>query len=403
MSAPSHLLLHIGMLIDGRGGAPVEDAAMVIRDGVITFVGRRADAPQEEGALVIDATGLTALPGLIDGHNGLDCRLSTVPALRGYLQHGVTTVVAYQGNLGGVNRGVALRDAIDAGQLPGCARLVVGHVVNATHTHNVGYTADGPWEVRRAVREMVAAGADFIKASATGAFWPDGMGIDRLNYTPAELEALVSEAHAWQIPVVLHAHTEPGIRRSIEAGADAVVHASFISRASLETMAERKTCLIPTLRVTSERNIHLPSNAPGMKRAMAAAAPWVRNAVGEANRLGVPLVMGSHGPGSAPAWQRLGETSGFELAEMVACGLTPLEAIGSATLAGARAYRMDHRVGSLEVGKEADLILMDGNPAEKIALFQDPGCIALVFLKGRAAYDPAGRVASAFRICGLDR
>ena len=125
------------------------------------------------------------------------------------------------------------------------ADLVVGCIVNATNGHVKGRMADGPWEVRKAVREMVEAGCDFIKTAASGGFWDMHEDCSMINYTPEELNALVDEAHAWGKPVAVHAHTQPGLNYSIEAGADMIHHGCFIDEEALQGSAKKRLVLYP--------------------------------------------------------------------------------------------------------------------------------------------------------------
>lgn len=378
-----------GRIVDGTGKGPLEGGAILVREGRIIYVGARSEVPCAEGLPVIEDKNLTAMPGLIDGHNGFVGyvgMLGSVQVLRRYLQYGITTAISFHGNPeGNKNWGVPLRDAIDEGKLRGCARIRVGYVVNCTNAHNHGRTADGPWEVRKAVREMAQLGADFIKTAASGGFWGKHEGLKRPNYTREEFEALVDEAHAQGLKVGVHAHSQPGLDRAIEAGADMVYHGCLIDRSALEKMAERKTWFLPTLRITSERNLDAWPDMPWQRERMGPAAKPHRDGFRLALELGVPVAMGSDGPGSSHVWG-FGESSTFEVAEMARCGMTPLEAICAATLGTARAYGIDDQVGSLEVGKEADIVCVQGNPLEVLDQLQNRDHVALVFQQGRVEY-----------------
>ena len=198
-------VLH-GTLIDGTGAASVADSAVLVREGRVEAVGKSEDTEIPEGAQVIDATGKTVMPGIIEGHSHVRGDRKSQKVLRLSLQRGITTVCSVESN----PPGLELRDAIEKGDVRGCSRLVGGSIVTCTCGHVKYRTADGPWEVRKAIREMVLAGSDFIKTAASGGFAGVG-GPNEVcawrNYTPQELEALVEEAHAWGIPVVVHCHT----------------------------------------------------------------------------------------------------------------------------------------------------------------------------------------------------
>lgn len=381
--APTYLI-HAARVIDGTGRAPIENGAVLISDGKIMYVGPSGQVPPTEGAQVIDAPGVTVMPGLIDGHNGLAGGINTIKILRCYLQFGITTAMVFHGNRAG-NPTLPTRDAIRNGDLRGCAQIVVGHAVNCTHGHNKGRIADGPWEVRRAVREMIEQGADFIKTAASGGFWEPNESMNSPNFTQEELNALVDETHAWGKVVGVHVHTQPGLDRAIEAGVDIIYHGCQIDAAAVEKMVEKGIWFIPTLKVTHPRNIAAWVERPWMRAEMRACTDVHREGVKLAVKLGGKVAMGSDGPGTHYTWL-YGESSVFETAELVNCGMTPLQAICASTLGTAQAYRIDHRVGSLEPGKQADILCVEGNPLDNIEQLQDQSKVALVFLNGKVEY-----------------
>lgn len=374
-------VVHAGKMIDGTGAQPLTNAAILIRNGLIAYAGSAEGLPSHDDAIVIDASNQTVMPGLIDGDAGFTGGLGTVRTLQTYLRHGVTTMATFNGMVPGKMPAVELRDAIEKGTLRGCSRLLVGHVVNATNGHNRGRTADGPWEIRKAVREMAEAGADFIKTSATGGFvdTPDGRGVHTLSYTPEELSALVDEAHAWGLTVNIHAHSQPGLDRAIEAGADRIMHGCFIDDAAVAKLAERDVWYIPTLRITSRMN--MAAFQAGVLDQKEVSHTIHRAGVRSAIAKGVQIALGSHAPGPGAVW-RLGESTAVELAELVECGMTPLAAIAVGTLQTAKAYGIDRRVGSLEAGKQADIVCVAGDPLEQIELLRDQSRISIVFQKG---------------------
>ncbi|MDF2722073.1 MAG: amidohydrolase [Paenibacillus sp.] len=381
--APTYVI-HAGKIIDGTGKAPIENATLVHSAGKIVYVGPRAQAPTPEGAQVIEAPDLTVMPGLIDGHNGISGGLGAVKKLRCYTQYGITTAMSFHGNRQG-NPTLPTRDKIRQGELRGCADLYVGHAVNCTHGHNKGRIADGPWEVRKAVREMLEQGADFIKTAASGGFWYPDESMSSPNYTAEEMNALVDEAHAWGKIVGVHVHTQPGLDRAIEAGADIIYHGCMIDSAAIEKMAKKGTWYMPTLKVTAQRNIDAWVDRPWMRAEMEASSVVHRQGVKLAVELGVNIAMGSDGPGTRYTWL-YGENSVFEVAQLVECGMTPLQAICASTLGTAKAYRLDNKIGSLEAGKDADILCVRGNPLDNIVQLQDQSRVSLVFLKGKVEY-----------------
>ena len=244
------IVLH-GKLIDGTGVDPVADSAILIRDSRIEAVGKAGDISIPGEAEVIDASGKTVMPGIIDGHAHIGGDGQAQQFLRLSLQRGITTICSVSSNTSGIK----LRNEIESGVVRGCARLVSACIVTCTHGHVKFRTADGPWEVRKAVREMVMAGAEFIKTAASGGFWAADESCSVRNYTYEELEALVDEAHAWDVPVAVHCHTQPGFNNCIRAGVDQIHHGAYIDEEALRGIKEKDLFYIPTLAVTCQRNI----------------------------------------------------------------------------------------------------------------------------------------------------
>lgn len=373
-------ILH-GLLIDGTGADPVPDSVLLIRDGRIEAAGPAGQVAVSGDAMVIDASGKTVMPGIIEGHAHVDGIAYDQKVLRLSLQRGITTVCSVSANL----KGIELRNAIEAGHVRGCARLLAGFVITCTNGHVRFRTADGPWEVRKAVREMKMADADFVKTAASGGFRGAHEGRSDCsdpNYTLEELRALVDEAHAWGTPVVVHCHTQPGLNRCIEAGVDQVHHGAFIDREAVYALKEKDVYFMPTLKVTSERNISTKhSYRPWEEEVMRRAHPVHRAGVRLAHEAGVRLAVGTDYPGHRSAW-RIGDPTMFELVELVACGLSPMEAIVAATRNTADAYRKLDDFGTLEPGKKADIIVVRGNPLEDIALLAGEDNICMVFKDG---------------------
>lgn len=380
-------LLHAGYLIDGTGKPPIQNAALLFHQGKIQYAGPLSQAPVVNEAIVINAPELTVLPGLIDGNNICSGALKNIPILRGYLKYGVTTMMGISMPHHGEPPVQNLRDAIEEGALPGCASLVAGNMITCTNGRYPGFKADGPWEIRRGVREMAGNGAEFIATASNGNFGGpgNGEGVHFLCYTREELDALVDEAHAWNLPVAVHAMTQPGLNRAIEAGADIIMHGCFIDEDAIEKMAEKNLWYMPTLIITCPRTIENLKKYPGMQAKKQAALEIHRAGVKHAVKAGVRLCLGGHGMGFQPHWN-YGEATAFELSELVRYGLTPLEAITAGTLATAQAFRIANRTGSLEPGKEADLLCVHGNPLEDIALLQRQEQVAMVFKKGNLLY-----------------
>jgi imidazolonepropionase-like amidohydrolase len=362
-------------LIDGNGGPPVVDATVLVCDEGIHAIGPGIEIPPE--AEIIDAAGRTVMPGLVEGHAHVGGNTEAIQTLRLSLQRGITTVCSVSAN----RDGIRLRDGINAGQVRGCARLIAGCVVCPTHGHVKFRTADGPWEVRKAVREMTDMGADFIKTAASGGFWSANETCSVRNYTLEELDALVDEAHAWGVPVVVHAHTQPGIGNSIRAGVDQIHHGAFIDEAGVRGIKEAGLYFMPTLRVTCDRNLAAWPDRPWMLEEMRKAQPIHRAGVRLAHEIGAKIALGTDYPGSGKGWL-VGDATPWELTELRECGLSPMETIVAATRTTAEAYRKLDRFGTLEPDKFADLLIVDGNPLDDLGILYDETKIALVMKQG---------------------
>ncbi|MBM4083421.1 MAG: amidohydrolase family protein [Planctomycetes bacterium] len=370
------VVLH-GTLIDGTGAAPATDSAVVIRGQRIEAVGVARQFAVPEGAEVIDATGRTVMPGIIEGHAHVGGDPGGQRTLRLSLHRGITTVCSVSANL----RGIELRNGIDSGAVRGCARLVAGCIVTPTNGHVKFRAADGPWEVRKAVREMVMAGADFIKTAASGGFWGQNETCSMRNYTFEELDALADEAHAWNKPAVVHCHTQPGLANCIRAGIDQIHHGAFIDPAAVHGIKEKGLYYMPTLAVTCQRNIEALADQPWQTKEMIPAQPIHRAGVRLAHELGVKLCVGCDYPGTPKGW-KIGDRTMFEMQELVRCGLTPMEALVAATRTNAAAYGKLDEFGTLEPGKRADLLLVTGNPLDDISVLYNAENIVLVMKDG---------------------
>jgi len=383
MSAQA-LLLTGATLIDGAGTPPMSDAAVLIEGHLIAYAGPLdgLDAPAD--CHRIDCAGKTILPGIIEGHAHIGGDPAAVRTLRVSLQRGITTICSVSANL----EGLRLRNAINEGHVRGAARMIAGCIVTPTHGHVKFRTADGPWEVRKAVREMAEAGADFIKTAASGGFWAKNESCSSPNYTLEELAALTDEAHAWGLPVAAHVHTQPGLGNCITAGVDMIHHGAFIDEAAVRGIKARDLFYLPTLAVTCQRNIDALADQPWQTEEMALAQPIHRAGVRLAHEIGVSLGVGTDYPGTPKTW-RLGDRTLYELQELVACGLSPLEAITAATQVNAAAYRKLDRLGTLQQDKLADLLVLSGNPADDVSLLYDQRRLCLVVKEGRVEYADA--------------
>lgn len=383
--ASKKVILH-GTLIDGNGGTPVEDSCILIDGEHIVAVGKcsELDVPQE--AEIIDASGKYIIPGLIEGHahfGGYGC----IPLLQKSLQRGITTLACVCSGADGIE----LRNTIRERKLRGCAKIIAGCIVTPTHGHVKDYTvgpADGPWEVRRMVRHFAELEADFIKTAASGGFWDKNENCAVRNYTREELDALADEAHAWDMRCVVHAHTQPGINNSIAAGIDQIHHGAFIDADGVYKIKEKGLYYMPTLRVTSFRNLNAWPDRPWMQEEMAQANPIHREGLRLAREIGVKIMVGTDYPGSAAAWEP-GESTSYEMMQMQECGMTPMELLVAATRTNAEGYGKLNTIGTVEVGKLADLVVLNKTPLEDISVLHEKKTIALVLRDGIVEYTDA--------------
>ncbi len=389
------VIVRAARLIDGKGGAPLEPAMVRIEGERIAAVGRTLPVPT--GARVIDLGGATLLPGLIDLHTHLtgargvhweDALVKTTPghdALWGAanalvtLNAGFTTCRDMGPTWPYVD--IDLRDAIDAGAVPGPRLMVAGNYVSSTGGAGdarqfsiyvdvpiVRNLADGPQEVVKAVRTNLKNGADFIKILASGAVLSKGIEPGAQQYSDEEIQAAVTEATRWGRQVAAHAHGAAAIMASIKAGVRTVDHGSYLNDEAIALLkaGNRRTFYVPTLYTSValeeegaainipaselERNRRIKeTEIAGFKRALAA---------------GIPI-----GFATDAAVIRHGDNA-RELAFRVSLGESPMQSIVSATSLNAEIMGWSDRVGSVEAGKFGDLIAVTGNPLQDITELQ---------------------------------
>ncbi len=385
-------------LVDGRGGPPIEPGRVLIDGARIRAVGAALKPPAQ--AERHDFPDATILPGLIDCHVHLadvgeaDPKDSAgeddaVRVLR-LAQHaartlraGITTVRDVGGRHHlefGFRRGVEAGLAI-APRLVLCGKIVSMTTPGADMWPGMYRQADGPWEVAKAVREQVKAGADAIKVMATGAIMaPANERPGQAQYRPHELHAATETAHALGRRVAAHAHGIEGIRNAVAAGVDTIEHGTYLHQdpAVAAQMAERGIALVPTLKAGA---LLADPPGPGIPAEIVEKAREARDHSGRSFRLaleaGVPIAMGTD---AATSFNYHGENAD-ELALMVEAGMTPMQAITAASATAARALGRDHELGTLQPGLLADLIVVRSNPVVDVSLLRQPP--QAVFLGGR--------------------
>jgi len=394
-------------LIDGTGRDPVEAAVLVIDDGRITAAGPRADVRVPDGAQIIEGDDFTVLPGFIDCHvhlavqSGIDFNrllmtrrsmllLMAVPNAAVTLQAGVTAV-----RDAGLSP-ASVRDAIDAGYFPGPRCDMAVSILSQSGGHGdptmpcgcelymdcgmdvPDSVVDGADMMRRRVREVLAAGADWIKLCTSGGVLSPSDHPDAAQFTIEEIAVAVEEAAAQGKRVMSHAMSAAGIKNALRAGVTSIEHGCLLDEEAIALMKERDAWLVPTL-VAPRDVVAAASEGRTIPEPMVDKARNISTRHMESFRAavdaGVNIAMGTD--------SAVGPHGGNlrELALMVEGGMTPLAAITASTQASARLLGRDSEIGTLEPGKRADVVVLRGDPLARIGLLADPDQVALV-LKG---------------------
>jgi imidazolonepropionase-like amidohydrolase len=393
--APARVAVKAARLIDGRGGPPVSPAVVLIEAGKIVAVGPNLTIPAD--TKVVDLGSATLLPGLIEMHD----HLTGSPANHGYQSlaystpreaiDGVaaarTTLFAGFTTVRNVGAGgyadVALRDAINAGEVPG-PRLVVsgpalgitgGHCDNnllpAEYRRKEDGVADGPWEARAKVREVVKYGADVIKICASGGVLSKGDQPGTPQYTPEEMKAIAEEAHRLGRKVAAHAHGAQSIKEAIQAGIDSIEHASLIDEEGIRLAKEHGIYLV--MDIYNDDYIL----KEGLKVGMLPESIEKEKQLGQLQRdnfrkafqAGAKMAFGTDG-GVYPHGN-----NAKQFAYMVQYGMTPMQAIQAATVNAADLLGWKDLVGTIEPGKYADLIAVAGDPLSDVHALENVGFV----------------------------
>jgi imidazolonepropionase-like amidohydrolase len=390
--APRHVVIRPGHVLDVKTGNTLSGQAIVIEDDKIVSVGPAADAKLAPGTETIDLPSATVLPGLIDAHTHLtfDTNQIGYPALgisvprealigaknaRITLEAGFTTVR----NVGASGYSdVALRDAINAGDVPGPRMLVSGPALGITGGHcdenllpfefhyQAEGVADGIEAVQHKVREVIKYGADLIKICATGGVMSKGDDPNASQYTLEEMKTIVAEAHRLGRKVAAHAHGAEGVRWASIAGVDSVEHGHLMDEDSIATLKKNGTYIVPTLYLMDWNRENLGKRNPPdyMLKKMQLVSAAGQNNLKKAFAAGLKVGFGT----DAAVYPH--GLNAHEFAVYVRLGMTPLQAIQTSTINDADLLGWSNRIGTLEAGKWADMIAVDGDPLKDVTTLE---------------------------------
>jgi imidazolonepropionase-like amidohydrolase len=389
------IVIKAARMFDGKSAGVTSPGLVVVEAGKITGVGSAAKIP--EGAEIMDLGDATLLPGFIDAHTHLSMMnnddwkqsfidgfrkpipeqaLDAIGNLNVTLMAGFTTVR----DVGSAELiDVSLRNAVKEGKIPGPRMLVSVHAIGSTggHCDTTGLRqglfpettpSDGvinsPDEARKAVRINLKYGADVIKTCATGGVLSLADDVDTPQLTQEELNALVDEAHALHRKTAAHAHGAIGAKRAIRAGIDSIEHGSFLDDEALDMMKARGTYLVPTLMAPwwlgdrMERGVYFPPEIAAKARA---AIRSINITFQHALDKGVKIGLGT----DAAVYPHGRNAHEFVL--MTNLGMKPIDALKAGTSADADLLGLSDKLGSLEVGKIADVVATPGDPSQDIA------------------------------------
>jgi imidazolonepropionase-like amidohydrolase len=383
-------LLRTGHILDVRTGAETAGQTIVVTGDKIAAIAATASTPKQSGDVEIDLTKYTVMPGLIDVHthltdaNNFDplFELTMTPAKEAILgvENAKVTIEAGFTSVRNVGASdytdVALRDEIDAGHIPGPHMQVSGPPLGITGGHcdenllpfqyhvTGDGVADGVAAVQQKVRQNIKYGADLIKVCATGGVLSKGDNPQASQYTREEMQAIVADAHRLGRKVAAHAHGAQGILWATEAGVDSIEHASYLDDAGIAAMKQHGTYLVPTAYLIDWNQQYGKLPAFYQQKMKDVSAVEKQNAI-KAIKAGVKVALGTDAavyPHGLNAHEVDVYVNQF--------GMTPLAALQTGTVNAADLMGWSDRTGSLEAGKWADVIAVDGDPLKDVRLLQ---------------------------------
>ena len=399
-------------LIDGMAAEPIRGTNLLIEDGIIAAIGPAValDGPGE----TIDATGRTVMPGMIDAHLHLmgirayDPVLASIEApflkaARGVADVGKLIEAGFTSvRCAGSNLGVSLNTAVEEGTIPGPRIVASNLVISQTAGHGDLHMlppdwltgpyagariADGPDDCRKAVREQIRAGAGVIKIMTTGGVLSEKDSPRHPQFVDEEVAAMVEEAHRVGLKVMSHAQSEVGIQLALRNGVDTIEHAIYLDDETIDLILEKDAVVVPTFAIVNAivhfgRAAGLPEYA--MKKAEESHKAHLES-IRRAYEAGVKIALGTDFAG--PVGVAHGDNA-VELEILVKqVGMSPMEAIASATCIGAEALGLEDQIGTLRAGKMADLLIVDGDPSQDVSILKQKPAIEVVMKSGRVAVD----------------
>ena len=406
-----------GRIIDGKGGAPVTDGAVAVKGNKLAYVGEAAGLPAEFAAAEsVSLPDGSLLPGLIEGHvhmswggaNSINWinytpQLEMARALRdlGYLRNEGYTAVRDMGS-GCVFLKECVREGLlDLPRIFAAGRILTqigGHgdayqkltLEASVQAYGPSYIVTGVDEVRRAIRKNFRDGADFVKIMTTGGVFSQGDRAGEIcHFSREEIRAAVEEADNQGTYVSAHAQANKGIRTALENGVKCIEHGFYLDDHCIELMLKNDCWLVPTLSImhtAKEFNETHPAVLPELKEKTLRSYEAHYASVDKAHRAGVKIGMGCdfvNDNGLGCTYDR----ANMEFERMAAAGFSPAEIIQAATKTNSELMLMSDKIGTLEAGKLADLILVQGDPLQDIRLMCDADNIKLVMQDGRIVKD----------------